>query len=98
MGIVPTKKMENCIGTLTLSVKEKNKKCQIQADIVLSNCEGTRWFLFTGERCSGTYICGNRDIMETPSRWRCTWEYDEGTYTFSLCANDKLLTKQTITC
>lgn len=98
MGILTTRKTKFCEGTLTLNSKEKNGKCEIQADVVLSNCEGTKWFLFIGEKCSGTYICGNRDVMETPSRWRCTWEYDKGTYTFSLCANDKLLTKQTITC
>lgn len=98
MGIVIPRKTKDCTGTLTLAGKEKNGKCEIRADMILSNCERTKWFLFIGEKCSGTYICGNRDVMETPSRWRCTWEYDKGTYTFSLCANDKLLAKQTITC
>lgn len=87
-----------CTGELTLTSQNiGNGKCTLQADSVLKNCKKTRWVVYEGNECSGTYICdGNAD--QPVSIWRCTWDANSGIYTFTLCAGEVAKATKSITC
>jgi hypothetical protein len=87
-----------CTGELTLTSQNiDNGKCTLKADSVLRKCKKTRWVVYEGNECSGTYICdGNADQPE--SNWRCTWDVNSGTYTFTLCAGGVAQVTRSITC
>ena len=87
-----------CTGELNLITQSSSDgKCTLQADSVLRNCKKTRWVVYEGNECSGTYICdGNAD--EPESNWRCAWDINSGTYAFTLCAESIVQDTKSITC
>jgi hypothetical protein len=85
-----------CTGALTVTSSLVEGKCGLQADVVMKNCEG-KWYVFKDNRCGGTLVC-NGDIRGQPDRWRCTYEDEPGTYTFTLCENSEKKASATVTC
>jgi hypothetical protein len=61
------------------------KKCALQTDIEMKNCEG-KWYVFKGNECGGTLVCSG-DVRTPDDKWRCRWEDERGTHTFTLCNN-----------
>jgi len=87
-----------CTGELTVSSQNiDNGRCQFQADLTMKNCEGKKYYVFEGDSCSGTYIC-SREIGEPKSPWKCTWEVNNGPYTFTLCADSDVKARTSVTC
>ena len=85
-----------CSGELKVTSSSVNEKCALQADVKMRNCEG-RWYVFKGNECGGTLVC-NGEIRAQTDRWRCSWEADKGTYTFTLCVNIDKKDSATVTC
>jgi hypothetical protein len=87
-----------CTGELTLTSQNLgNGKCTLKADSVLTNCKKTTWTVYEGNECSGTYICNGYDDQPV-SIWRCSWDVDPGTYTFTLCADSVAKATRSISC
>lgn len=87
-----------CTGELTVTAaQQEGGKCSLQADVNMGNCEGKRWYVFNGNTCGGTLVC-NGNINEPESKWRCNWQTDSGTYTFTLCADTDIKASKTISC
>jgi len=87
-----------CTGELTLTSRPLGDgRCELQAALTMYNCEGKKWYVFEGNSCSGTYMCtGN--VNEPTSIWRCSWEANPGSYTFTLCADFDAKVTRTIVC
>ena len=87
-----------CTGTLEVTTNPmEGGKCGLQADVNMKKCEGKRWYVFNGNRCSGILVC-NGNVNEPESRWRCSWEADSGTHTFTLCADVDAKDSKTVSC
>ncbi|MDI6826300.1 MAG: hypothetical protein QMD36_03880 [Candidatus Aenigmarchaeota archaeon] len=87
-----------CSGDLTVTSQlTETGNCKFQADVVMRNCEGKRFYVFEGSSCSGIYIC-TKEIEEPESRWRCVWEYPRASYTFTLCADDAAKDSTIVSC
>jgi len=88
----------SCTGELTVKTSsQEGGKCGLQADVNMKNCEGKRWYVFNGNSCSGILVC-NGNINEPESKWRCSWEADSGTHTFTLCADVDAKDSKTVSC
>ena len=87
-----------CEGTLKVSFSEiDEEKCWFQTEVDMRNCQGKKWYVFEGDSCSGTYICTG-SVNEPTSKWRCSWEVEKGTYTFTLCADFIPKDSETVSC
>lgn len=86
-----------CAGKLSLISRSLDEKCELQADVTMSNCEGKRWYVFEGDVCSGTLVCDG-DIRVSVDRRRCIWEVDRGTHAFTLCADVDAKATRTVIC
>ena len=86
-----------CTGELTVTSRPVDGKCGLQADLTMQGCQGKKWYVFEGGSCSGTYMCtGN--VNEPTSKWRCSWEADKGSHTFTLCADLDAKARSTVSC
>jgi hypothetical protein len=86
-----------CTGELKVTSSPLDGRCGIEAALTMYNCEGKKWYVFEGNSCSGTYMCkGN--INEAKSIWKCSWEADKGSYTFTLCADFDAKATSTVVC
>jgi hypothetical protein len=87
-----------CTGELQVTSNPlADGRCGLQAALTMNNCEGKKWYVFEGNSCSGTYMCkGN--INEPKSIWKCSWEANRGTYTFTLCADSDDKATGTVVC
>ena len=87
----------SCTGELEVTSTPVDEKCGLTADLTMYNCEGAKWYVFEGSSCSGTYMCrGN--VNEPTSIWKCSWEADKGTYTFTLCADADVKATSSVAC
>jgi hypothetical protein len=93
-----TSKLSPCTGELKVSSNPlADGRCGLQAALTMYSCEGKKWYVFEGDSCSGTYMCkGN--INEPQSIWKCSWEANKGTYTFTLCADSDAKAISSVTC
>jgi hypothetical protein len=93
-----TYRQSPCTGELKLSSNPlADGRCGLQSALTMYNCKGKKWYVFEGNSCSGTYMCkGN--INEPQSIWKCSWEANKGTYTFTLCADSDAKATNTIVC
>ena len=96
LGIVGGGYKPPCTGKLEVTYNKIDEKCSLQADVEMGNCEG-RWYVFKGNECGGTLVC-NGEIMTQTDRWRCSWEDNTGTHTFTLCENIDKKDFATVTC
>ena len=98
LGVVPEKKKLPCRGELTVSATPLgNGKCRFEAEVRTENCEGKDWYVFQGDKCLGTYICKRTEVT-SPSQWKCIWEDDSGSYTFTLCIDWVSKALSSVTC
>jgi len=97
LGIMDEIGQTPCTGELTVTSRSVDGKCSFQADLTMYDCQGKKWYVFEGNSCSGTYIC-NGNVNEPTSKWRCSWEVDKGTYTFTLCADFDAKARSTVSC
>jgi len=98
LGITGGTRQTTCTGELKVATTpQEGGKCGLQADVNMKNCEGKEWYVFNGNRCSGILVC-NGNINEPESKWRCSWEADTGTHTFTLCADVDAKDSKTVVC
>lgn len=98
LGIIGEVGQTSCTGELAVTaIPQEGGKCGLQADLNMKNCEGTRWYVFNGNRCGGILVC-NGNVNEPESKWRCSWEADTGTHTFTLCADVDAKDSKTVSC
>ncbi len=87
-----------CTGELAVTaIPQEGGKCSLQADVNMKNCEGKRWYVFSGNQCGGILVC-NGNVNEPESKWRCSWEAYTGTHAFTLCADVDTKDSKTVSC
>ena len=96
LGIIGGRR-DSCYGELKVTSRPADERCGLQADLTMYNCQGKKWYVFGGNSCSGNHICMG-SINEQTSNWKCTWEADKGTYTFTLCADSDAKARSRISC
>lgn len=98
LGITGGTGQSLCTGELIVTTSPREGgKCGLQADVNMKNCEGKGWYVFNGNSCGGILVC-NGNVNEPESRWRCSWEADSGTHTFTLCADVDAKDSKTVSC
>ena len=96
LGIIGGRQ-DSCYGELKVTSGPVDGRCGLQADLTMHDCQGKKWYVFEGNSCSGNHICTG-SINEPNSKWKCTWETNKGTYTFTLCADLDAKSRSTISC
>jgi hypothetical protein len=98
LGITGGIRRGSCTGDLTVTSRElPDGRCGLQAALTMYNCEGNEWYVFEGSSCSGIYMCkGN--VNEPTSIWKCSWEVNTGTYTYTLCDSSGAKDTSTVSC
>jgi len=88
-----------CTGELTVSSSGVDGgKCHLEASVVMRNCEGEGWYVFNGGSCSNEILVCNGNVGESESRWKCSWDADQGSYTFTLCVDTDAKASTSLTC
>ncbi len=90
--------MQACTGELKVTSSPlEDGRCRLESALTMYNCKGKEWYVFDGNSCSGIYMCmGN--VNEPTSIWKCSWEADKGTYSFTVCADDDAKATKTVVC
>lgn len=97
LGFVWERTTPHCTGELTITSSPMNEKCALSANIILKNCEGKNWSVFSGKSCSDALICdGNVEVSF--SNPKCEWEDDKGTHTYTLCVDETIKARYDLIC
>lgn len=91
-------KIGPCTGELSVTSKDLGDKCHLEASLVMRNCEGKRWYVFNGNSCEGGILVCQGNSNEPESIWKCAWDSNKGSYTFTLCADTEFKTSANVVC